>query len=91
MPTFAPGCSIQPAEFRRFPLSQPIKPRRSPFPCLWTVTARAAPDRADALLAMTLTVPPQLGQVSTSTCNTRLRRCAQRIAACCAAGVILAR
>lgn len=30
---------------------------------------------------------PQFGQFSTSTLNTRLRRCAHRIAACCSAGV----
>ena len=40
-----------------------------------------------SMLAMTLTVPLQLGQVSTSIRKTRLSLCAQRIAACCAAGV----
>lgn len=39
------------------------------------------------MLAMTLTEPPQFGQVSTSTLKTRLNRCAQRIAARCSTGV----
>lgn len=40
-----------------------------------------------SMQAMTLTEPPQFGQVSTSTLKTRLRRRAQRIEACCSAGV----
>src|SRR5690606_448103 len=40
-----------------------------------------------SMQAMTLTAPPHFGQDSTSIWNTRLRRCAQRIAERCSAGV----
>ena len=51
-----------------------------------SILARACPVSAANALGITLTVPPHSSQVVISILNTRLRRYAQVIAACCSTG-----
>jgi hypothetical protein len=51
-----------------------------------SILARACPVSTANALGITLTVPPHSSQVVISILNTRLRRCAQVIAACCSTG-----